>query len=153
MPVTTRSEAQGALAGLVATVAGVPMLAVALVAALVLQRTVVAKVLHQDVEFSDMRWGSTAIVANIVLAVLTGGIAALLAGMISFKVIKTAAVRGYMVVSAVGFAVIAFGVWRWLKPHASDNAGALATLIVFGWLAALAGAYTATLADEEKPAA
>ncbi|MDB5678109.1 hypothetical protein [Sphingomonas bacterium] len=150
MPVTPdRSEAQGAVAGVIAVVASVPMLGIALVIALVLQRTVVAKVLHQDVEFSDMQSGSTGILANIVLSVLVGWFAAFLAGLVALKLVKAAAVRGFVIVSGVGFVAIALGIFRWLAPRAHGHTFSLGLLVAFGWIAAMLGAYIAAMVRDE----
>lgn len=154
MPVTPeRSETQGAVAGVIAAIAGVPMLGIALVIALVLQRTILAKVLHQDVELSDMQSGSTGVIANIVLAVLVGWFAALFAGVLALKLIKAAAVRGFVIVSGVGFVVIALGIFHWLAPRANGHVVALGLLVALGWLAAIFGAYIAAMIrDEPDPA-
>lgn len=154
MPVTApsaaRSDQQGALAGLMASVIGVPMLGIGLIVALALQATVLRKILHHDVEFSNMRHGGTGMLANIALAVLIGFFAAVISGMISMRLVKDAATRAFIVVTAAGSLVTAFGVHRWLLHRAQGHAVDLGLLIAFGWIAATAGFYLAA-AERDMP--
>jgi hypothetical protein len=153
-PAASRSEVQGALGGLIASVIGVPMLGVAVVIAVVLQRTVLAKVLSRDIDIGEMQHGGTALMANTVLAVLIGFFAAGIAGMVALKLVKGAAARGFVAAAAAGALVIAVVVYRWLLPHSGGHPVSLGLLVGCGWLAALAGSWgSAALRDEPDLAA
>lgn len=138
-PAEEPASANGAIAGFAASLIGMPLLGVALVAALFLQRSVLSKVMGGEIEYDSMHHGSTGFMASLVLAGLTGLIGAGVAALIVHKLIKHARGRVFMLIAGAMFAVIAAGVWWWLRQR--DPAGGYGFFIAVGWIAALLGLY------------
>jgi len=146
------SVPSGLFAGVVAAVAGVPLLAVAFIVAEFGEARLFGKVTGVKVDnVLDMTPGQS-LMGQIIVAAATGFIAATIAAAVALLMFKRAHRGTFLLVSGLGFTLWALLVWRWAGRHYPE--ASVTFFFVVAWLLALIGLYAARAAvdmtDEEE---
>jgi len=142
-----RSVASGILGGIVASVAGVPLLAVSFVVAHLFGKVTGVKV-HNVLAMTP----GQSMLGQAIVAGATGLIAAGIAAGIALLLFKRAHRVMFLTVSGLGFSLWTLLVWRWTGRHYPE--ASVTFLFVIAWLLSMLGLYAARAAvdmaeDEE----
>jgi len=149
-PALTGSIPKGILAGLAASAAGIPLLAISFFIALFMRRSLLSKLFGRSVQSSEIRHdGGTGFAADLVLAVATGLFGAGLAAMLVLMLIKDVRRSAFTSVGAAGYAVLAAAFLSWLHKNlpASDTSWGL--YVSLGWIGAFFALYAVVSIQNE----
>lgn len=147
------SIAQGVLAGLGASVAGVPLLAVSFFIALFVRRSLLGKLMGRHIESEELSNNhGTAFFADVVLAGATGLIAAGLAALLVLMLLKDVRKSAFVSVGAAGYAAIAAAMWMWIHGHYPTSGVSWTFFITVGWIGAVLGLATGVAIRSEEEA-
>lgn len=144
------SIGKGVLAGLAASAAGIPLLAVSFFIALFMRRSLLGKLFGRAIdseEISNDR--GTSFFADVVLAAATGLIGAGLAAMLVLMLLKDVRRSAFVSVGAAGYAIIAAGFWLWLHQRFPASHISWGFFVSLGWIGAVLGTYTCVTIQNE----
>jgi len=147
-----RSVASGIVAGIVASLAGVPLLAVSFIVAELGEERLFGKVTGVKVHSVLAMTPGQSMLGQTIVAGATGLFAAGIAAGVALLIFKRAHRGTFLAVSALGFSLWALLVWRWTGRHYPE--ASVTFFFAIAWLLALLGLYAARaavdMADEEK---
>jgi hypothetical protein len=145
------SVTSGILAGIVAALAGVPLLAVSFIVAEFGEERLFGKVTGVKVHSVLAMTPGQSMLGQTIVAGATGLFAAGIAAGVALLLFKRAHRLTFLAVSALGFSLWALLVWRWTGRHYPTVS--VTFFFVIAWLLALLGLYAARaavdMADEE----
>lgn len=142
------SAARGVLGGLCGTVLAVPLLAVSLIVAEFLKRSLLSKLLGHEVSYETMRRGSESFMGEVVVGVATGLIGACVAATLALKLVRKGAPGAFRATMTAGLTLVLAGAFLWLRARTHFSVGSLTFYVLLAWAGALAGMFLAASLDE-----
>lgn len=143
------SAPRGVMAGLVGTAVSVPAVAIGFVVAEFLKRMLLSKLLHYDVEYSEMHEGHHAFFASVIVAFMTGLIGAGAAATIALKLVRDAGRKAFFTILGIGLAAVLAGFSVWMKTRLHIGTGTLVFSVLLAFAGALLGMYAAVAVEDD----
>lgn len=140
---THATSVRGIAAGAVACAIALPATPAALLASMLLKRTLYQKVMHSSVSNDELQLhGRESLIANTIVAGATGLIAACIATWVALTIVKRARQIAFLATAAIGITLMTIITWR-IATHAGDRYGAITLCIGLAWIMGLCGLYLA----------